>query len=105
MNKPNGEEKLEECVLSLRVIPRAKKNEVIGFMQDGRLKIKIKSPPVDGRANEALTNYLAKILGIKKGGVEILSGKGGREKRVLLKGLGKMLAKEKLVRAITKSNH
>ena len=57
----------EKCTLSMRVIPRAKRNQVIGFMPDGRLKIKIKSPPVDGKANESLRKYLAEILGQIRG--------------------------------------
>ena len=99
MKNQSGDNNLEECLLSLRVIPRAKSNEVVGFMQDGRLKIKIKSPPVDGKANEALIIYLAKLLGLKKGAITLLSGKSGRDKRILIKGLEERTAKAKLMEA------
>jgi len=97
----SGDHQAEDYVLSLRVIPRANSNEVIGFMDDGRLKIKINSPPVDGRANKTLINYLAKLLGVKKGAITLLTGKSGREKRILVKGLRERIAKAKLMEAIS----
>jgi len=72
---------MEQRILTVRVVPRASKSEIIGAI-DNVLKVRIAAPPVDGAANEALIKLLAKALGIPKGGVEILSGGTGRVKRV-----------------------
>lgn len=97
----SGERREAECVLLLRVIPRAKRSEVVGMMEDGRLKIKIKSPPVDGKANQALIDLLAKVLGIKRGAIGILSGAAARNKQVAIYGMGEREALNKLMKVAT----
>ncbi len=99
MNKENGENRLEGCVITIRVIPRAKSNQVIGFMLDGRLKIKIKSAPIDGKANHSLKKYLGKLLGVRKGAIEIISGQSARNKRVQISGLGANEVRSLLIKA------
>ena len=47
--------------IKIRVTPRAKKTEITETLADGTLKIKLKSPPVDGKANEELIKFLEKI--------------------------------------------
>ena len=67
-------------IIKIKVIPHAGKNEIVGKLADGTLKIKLKAPPVDGKANEELVKFLAKEFGVKKDGVKIISGKTGRKK-------------------------
>ena len=67
--------------LELLVVPRASKNKIAGEV-DGRLKIQITAPPVDGQANKAIVQFLAKQLGVKKKDVTLVSGETGRRKRV-----------------------
>ena len=71
-------------VLKVLLQPRASKNEVTGT-QDGRLKLRLKAPPVDGEANKALIAYLAKFFDIKKVQIEITAGLSSRRKTVLIK--------------------
>ncbi len=71
--------------VSVRVQPRASREHVVG-VHDGALKIALTAPPVDGAANEALTRYLAKKLGIARRDVEIVQGATGRLKVVALRG-------------------
>lgn len=82
--------------LSIVVTPRSASNSVAGTI-DGRLKIKLTSPPVDGQANVGLINYLSKLLKIKKSSIEILKGETSKKKTVLIEGLGK----EKLLSIIS----
>jgi len=63
--------------------PRASRTAVTG-LHDGRLKIALRAPPVDGKANEALIQHLAERLGVSKGDVSVVSGATGRRKRVLV---------------------
>lgn len=68
------------------VIPRASKTEVVGSI-DGMLKVRLKTPPVDGAANEELIKFLAKVLGVSKGNIEIISGQTSRTKRLRVAGI------------------
>jgi hypothetical protein len=74
--------------VSLRIQPRASKNEIIR-KEDGGLKIRLTAPPVDGAANEALIRFLADTFSIPKSQVEIVSGHTARDKIVRLEGISK----------------
>lgn len=71
--------------LSLQVVPNAKKTEVIGPHGEA-LKLKIKAPPVDGKANGEIIDFLARTLGVRRNAVSIVSGETARVKRVLIVG-------------------
>ena len=68
--------------LNIKLIPRSSKNEIIGWQADGRLKIKITAPPVDGKANAALIEFLSKHFRVPKSTIEILRGATIPEKTV-----------------------
>jgi len=70
-----------DLTLNLRVQPRASRNEIAGPVGD-YLKIRLTTPPVDGKANKHLLEFLAKTCGVSKNQVELLSGAGARNKRV-----------------------
>ena len=69
-------------VLKLRVSPGAKKSGFTGVLPDGRTKVGIAAPPVDGRANEALIAFLARALDLPKRSLRLAHGAGGRDKVV-----------------------
>ena len=71
----------DEVVLELHVQPGAKKTEFAG-MHGERRKLRLAAPPVDGRANEALVEFLAKEYGVPKRCVTIEAGLHSRQKRV-----------------------
>lgn len=75
--------KEEGLTLSLKISPNASKNEIIKT-QDG-LKIKITAPPVDGKANKSLIEFLSKTFKIPKSSIEILRGETSKEKTLLIK--------------------
>jgi uncharacterized protein (TIGR00251 family) len=70
------------AVLSIRVTPRAKRNEIAGVMEDGTVKVRLTAPPVEGKANEALLQFLAEVLDVSHTRLAILAGATGRNKRV-----------------------
>lgn len=70
----------------VRVVPRASKNEISG-RQGEAVKIRLAAPPVEGAANEALIDFLAEILEVRKRQIEILSGHASRDKLVCVVGL------------------
>jgi len=72
----------------VKVIPNAKTSEVVGWEQDplrGKvLRVRIKAPPVDGKANKELSTFLAKHYGFSKSQVKVAKGKTSRFKVVTL---------------------
>lgn len=75
----------EQLTLRLYIQPGASRDEVIGLHGDPvRLKVKIKSPPVEGKANKALITFIAKLLSIKKSQVHLLRGDHSRQKDLLI---------------------
>lgn len=70
----------------ITAITRASKTEVLDI-QNGRCKIKVKSPPVDGEANKALSEAISKFFGLTKKSVSLENGHKGREKTFLLEGV------------------
>jgi uncharacterized protein (TIGR00251 family) len=73
-------------LLALYVQPRSSRNQVAGLHGDA-LKLRLTSPPVDGKANKAVISFLAKLLKIPKSAILIKSGLHNRSKKLLLSGL------------------
>jgi uncharacterized protein (TIGR00251 family) len=67
-------------------VPRASRTEIAG-LHDGRLRVRVASPPVDGAANEAIVRFFAKALGVARSAVVLRSGATGRQKTVAVMGL------------------
>jgi uncharacterized protein (TIGR00251 family) len=71
--------------LSVYVQPRASKNELVG-LHDGVLKVRLTAPPVEGAANEALTRFIAELVGVPRRQVTVVSGSSGRRKILEIEG-------------------
>jgi uncharacterized protein len=69
--------------LKIRVQPKSSRNQIVGTQGDA-LKLKVTAPPVEGAANKACIELLAKALGVPKSCLEITSGHAGRDKRILV---------------------
>ncbi len=72
--------------LSLKVQPRASKNE-IGEAIGSELKIKVTAPPVDAAANEAVLRLLSDALDCPRGSVQLIRGNTSRHKQILIHGM------------------
>lgn len=66
--------------------PGAKQTQCVG-LHDGKPKIQLKAPPVDGAANKALVGFLSEVLGVPKSAISIELGASGRTKRVEVAGV------------------
>jgi uncharacterized protein (TIGR00251 family) len=73
-------------VLGLKVIPNASRDEIVGWLGDA-LKVKVQAPALDGRANAALTEFLADQLGLPRRAVVLVRGDKSRQKVVRIDGL------------------
>ena len=69
----------EAPLLHVRVQPRARRNEVVGW-QDDALRVRVTAPPADGLANRAVTDLLARALGLPASQVALVRGAASRDK-------------------------
>jgi uncharacterized protein (TIGR00251 family) len=67
--------------IKVRLLPRSSRNQVVGRRGD-EIRVKVTAPPVDGKANKALIDCLARELAIPKQSLEIVSGKKAKLKTV-----------------------
>ena len=72
--------------IDILVQPRASRAK-IGPVHDGRLKVAVTSPPVDGEANAAVIELLAKTLGVTRSAIEVVAGASSRRKTVRIAGV------------------
>ncbi len=77
-------QKGNDVLLSIRVSPNAKRSGIEGIWQEKMLKIALRAPAVEGKANEALIDFLADTFNIKKRAIVIVRGQTSREKTILL---------------------
>lgn len=70
-------------VLAVRVVPGASRAEIVGLHGD-ELKVKVCSPPVDGRANEELLEVIAQALALRPRQLSVIGGHTSRSKQVLV---------------------
>jgi uncharacterized protein (TIGR00251 family) len=74
-----------DLLIAVRVQPRASRTEFAGTIGD-RLRIRLQAPPVDGRANAALVEFLADVFSVPRAGVIVERGLSGRDKLVRIRG-------------------
>ncbi len=86
-----------DLVLELLVQPRASANEFAGII-DGRLKVRITAPPVEGEANDRLVAWLARQFDVPRASVTLSHGASGRRKRVRIAAPGKIPRELSIVR-------
>ncbi len=84
MEKNTGKAK-EYLIINIKVEPRSSKSGITGPYGDA-IKVKLKSAPVEGKANKELIEILSKEFGIAKKDVEIISGHSSKHKPVKLRG-------------------
>jgi uncharacterized protein (TIGR00251 family) len=82
-------------VLSVKVVPRSSRTAIAGIL-NGMLKVKLAAAPEKGKANQALVEFLADTLGIKKNAVKITSGLTSPVKTIEITGISAELLPDRL---------
>ncbi len=82
--------------LSIKVTPNAGHNQIAGFA-DGVLQVKIAAPPVRGKANKELIDFLGEALGVRKCSLSIVRGQTSRNKVIAVEGM----SNEEIIRRLT----
>ena len=86
---------MPSCTLELKVIPNAPRDEIAGWLGDA-LKVKIKAPALEGRANDALLDFLADQLDVPRRDLSLLRGDKSRRKVVQIAGLDATAVRQRL---------
>jgi uncharacterized protein (TIGR00251 family) len=70
---------MKDTILKVYLQPKSSKNEIVGPYRDG-IKVKVTTPPIEGKANETLIRFLAKEFRISPSSIEMIKGRHSREK-------------------------
>lgn len=73
-------------ILKIRVVPNARKTEFTGY-RDGELLLRLNAPPVDGKANKAAIDFIARYLSVSRSSVRLAGGERSRHKIFEIVGL------------------
>jgi uncharacterized protein (TIGR00251 family) len=90
-NESNG-----AVMFSVKVVPRASKNQIAGVEGDA-IKVRLNAPPVEGKTNDMLIAFLADALGVRRAQVEIVTGHSSRHKVVRVRGVSVQEVERKLM--------
>jgi uncharacterized protein (TIGR00251 family) len=75
-----------QTVINVKVISRSSRDQIV-CLEEGMIKVKLTAPPVEGRANKALKELLARRLDLPIRDIEIISGERSKQKSLLICGL------------------
>lgn len=75
----------DSIIIQVKVIPASSRSMIAGII-DGALKIKLNSPPIEGKANKECVVFLSKLLKIPKSSIEIIKGDKNKLKTLTIKG-------------------
>lgn len=87
--------------LAVRITPRASRNEIAEILHDGTVRIRLTVPPVESQMNQALAEYLSKILEIPASKIDIVAGQNGRDKLVSVLDMDPGAAHQKIIQHLT----
>ena len=74
----------KQLSLTIKVIAKSSRNEIVGMLEDGTLKLKIAAAPEKGKANAEICAYLAREFQVRQKDVEIVRGQLSPLKRVVI---------------------
>jgi len=83
------------CKITVQITANASRNEIVGW-QGERLKIKVKAPAVEGKANEELLRFLAERLEVHRREIHIERGETSKTKLICIAGMDEAAFHEKL---------
>lgn len=83
--------------MRVRVTPRSSRNELLG-LEEEVLRVKLQAPPVEGEANRALLELMARVLDVPRSSIVIVAGHRSRQKTLAIRGLSALEAVRRLSR-------
>jgi hypothetical protein len=90
--------------LAIRVQPGARRAGLDGRTAEGVLKVKLRAPAREGRANQALTELLAEVLGVPRRALQLVRGAQSRDKVIEVQGLTMGALESRIAAAIAQTS-
>ena len=90
------------AAIAVRITPRTAKNEIYAILDDGTVKIRLTAPPVEGKANKALIQFLSQVLDVPGSAIEIVAGQTGHDKLISIIGMNSESVQQKLLLHLAK---
>jgi hypothetical protein len=84
------------AALSVKVTPRASRNEISGWTEEGVLKVRVTAAPANNAANEAVITLLSKALDVPKSRIAIVAGDATTQKLISIMGVSSAQVDERL---------
>ena len=85
------------AALGVRVVPRAKQNEIADILKDGTIRVRLKAAPQESEINRILAEFLAMVLEVSADKTEVVAGQSGRDKLVSVIDLDASTAQERIL--------
>jgi hypothetical protein len=89
------------AAITVRVTPRASKNEISEILDDGTVKIRLTTPPEESVSNQALMLFLADVLGVKTSQIEIVAGTNSKDKIVAVTNMDSSVLQNKILQKLS----
>ena len=89
------------AALAIRIIPRAKRNQVVEIIDDGTIRIRLAASSGD-QINSELKAFLSNILGVSKSAIDVVAGQNSRDKLVSILNLSSDTAQMKIIENLSK---
>lgn len=86
--------------ITVRVTPRASRNEISEVLDDGTVKVRLTASQSEEKSNQALLAFLAEVLEVKPSQLEIVAGSAGNDKLVTIMNLDKNAVQERILKHI-----
>lgn len=87
--------------LAVRITPRSSRNEIAEILNDGTVKVRLTAAGDDIKINQALVNFLAEILDVPRGRVDIVAGVSGKDKLVSILDLDTAEVQERILQKLS----
>lgn len=87
--------------ITVRITPRASRNEISEILDDGTIKIRLTAPPSEQQTNKALVAFLSQVLSVQPSQIEVVAGSTGVDKLVTITDLDKADVQERILKNIS----
>jgi uncharacterized protein len=89
------------AAITVRVTPKASRNEIVEIMNDGTVKVRLITPLDEAQTNQTLVNYLAEVLEIPASQIEVVAGHSEKDKLITVLNLDTTIVQERILKHLS----
>jgi uncharacterized protein (TIGR00251 family) len=89
------------AAITIRVTPKASRNEIADIMNDGTVKVRLTSPLDEAQTNQTLVKFLAEVLEISPSQIEIVAGHSEKDKLITVLNLDTTVVQERILKHLS----